>query len=102
MKFYLLSDNIDTQMGMRLAGIEGKVVHTPTEVSEALDEAMELPDVGIILMTELALKQCPEKVMEYKLNRPSPLLGEKPDKHAKANIADSIAKNLAEADDIKL
>ena len=27
MKFYLLSDNIDTQMGMRLAGIEGVVVH---------------------------------------------------------------------------
>ena len=27
MKFYLLSDNIDTQMGLRLAGIEGVVVH---------------------------------------------------------------------------
>ena len=27
MRFFLLSDNIDTQMGMRLAGIEGVVVH---------------------------------------------------------------------------
>ena len=27
MKFFLISDNIDTQMGMRLAGIEGVVVH---------------------------------------------------------------------------
>ena len=29
MKFYLISDNIDTQMGMRLAGIDGVVVHEP-------------------------------------------------------------------------
>ena len=32
MKFYLISDNIDTQMGMRLAGIDGVVVHEPDEV----------------------------------------------------------------------
>ncbi len=30
MKFYLISDNIDTQMGMRLAGIDGVVVHSLT------------------------------------------------------------------------
>ena len=27
MKFFLLSDNIDTQMGMRMACIQGVVVH---------------------------------------------------------------------------
>ena len=102
MKFYLLSDNIDTLMGMRLAGIEGKVVHTADEVSKALDEAMELENVGIVLMTELALKQCPEKVMDYKLNRATPLIVEIPDRHATANISDTISKYLAEAVGIKL
>ena len=29
MRFYLISDNVDTQVGMRLAGIEGVVVHEP-------------------------------------------------------------------------
>ena len=28
MKFYLISDNMDTLTGMRLAGIEGEVAHT--------------------------------------------------------------------------
>ena len=28
MKMYLISDNVDTQTGMRLAGVEGVVVHT--------------------------------------------------------------------------
>ena len=27
MKFYLISDNVDTEMGLRLVGIEGEVVH---------------------------------------------------------------------------
>lgn len=26
MKFYLISDNVDTEMGLRLVGIEGEVV----------------------------------------------------------------------------
>jgi V/A-type H+-transporting ATPase subunit F len=102
MKFYLLSDNIDTLMGMRLAGIEGKVVHGEKEVAQALDEAMELEDVGIVLMTEKALKECPEKVMDYKLNRAVPLIVEIPDRHATANISDTISKYLAEAVGIKL
>ena len=42
MKFFLISDNTDTQMGMRLAGIEGIVVSRPEEVTDAL-EKMGLP-----------------------------------------------------------
>ena len=42
MKFYLLSDNIDTQMGMRLAGIEGVVVHERHEVLEELERVMHM------------------------------------------------------------
>lgn len=102
MKFYLISDNIDTQMGMRLAGIEGTVVHTAEEIGAALDRAMEMPDVGIVLITELALKQCRQKVMDYKLSRPRPLIVEIPDRHATANISDTISKYLAEAVGIRL
>lgn len=35
MRFYVISDNVDTQVGMRLAGIEGVVVHEPDEVNKA-------------------------------------------------------------------
>ena len=40
MRFYLISDNNDTRLGMRLAGIEGVVVHEPDEVNRALSDAM--------------------------------------------------------------
>ena len=52
MKFYLISDNVDTLMGMHLAGINGVVVHEENEVKEALSRAMEMEDVAVILMTE--------------------------------------------------
>ena len=102
MKFYLISDNIDTQMGMRLSGIEGVVVHTSDEVSEALDKAMDMEDVGVILMTELAVKQCREKVYDYKLNRKSPLIVEIPDRHATSKISETISQYLEDAVGIKL
>ena len=32
MKMYLISDNIDTYTGMRLAGVEGVVIHERNEL----------------------------------------------------------------------
>ena len=44
MKFFLISDNVDTKMGMRFAGIDGVVVHTEQEVTRELTKAMERED----------------------------------------------------------
>ena len=52
MKMYLISDNVDTQTGMRLAGVEGVVVHTREELGEALEKALSDKEVGILLLTE--------------------------------------------------
>ena len=41
MKIYLVSDNVDTLVGMRLAGIEGCVVHEQGELKKAIDHALE-------------------------------------------------------------
>lgn len=52
MRFFLISDNTDTQTGMRLAGIEGVVAHTAEEVTNAFELALVQPDIGMILVTE--------------------------------------------------
>ncbi len=44
MKMYLISDNIDTKTGMRLAGIPGIVVHSKEEVEEAVNQAIRNPE----------------------------------------------------------
>lgn len=102
MRFYLISDNIDTQIGMRLAGIEGVVVHEPDETKEALLKACNLRDVGVVLVTEKLIKLIPETVYDIKLNRKSPLVVEIPDRHGTAKISETINRYVHEAVGISL
>ncbi len=102
MRFYLISDNVDTQMGMRLAGIDGVVVHEPAEVKNALMEAMDDKEVAVVLMTEKLVDLCSELVYDMKLNRRSPLIVEIPDRHATSNITENISKYIESAIGLKL
>ncbi len=102
MKFYLLSDNVDTEMGMRLAGIEGEVIHTEAEVRKSLSEVMKRTDVGVVLMTHKLVTLCPELVMDYKLNKRQPLIVEIPDRHGNGKTSDSITKYVRDAIGIKI
>ena len=52
MKMYLISDNKDTYTGMRLAGVEGVVVHRRQELKDALDAVFQDKEIGIVLLTE--------------------------------------------------
>ena len=102
MKMYLISDNIDTQIGMRLAGIEGSVVHEAQAVSDELKKACSNPDIGIVLLTEKLGKLIPAEIRELKLNSPIPLIVEIPDRHGSRDIVDSINKHVREAIGLKM
>ena len=52
MKMFLISDNVDTQTGMRLAGVEGVVVHEREELYDTLQKTLADKEIGIILLTE--------------------------------------------------
>lgn len=102
MKFYLLSDNIDTQMGMRLAGIEGVVVHERHEVLEELERVMHMEDIAIVLMTTKLIETCPEVISELKLKQKKTLIVEIPDRHGSAKIGETIDRYVSEAIGVKL
>ncbi len=102
MRFHLISDNIDTVVGLRLAGIEGVLVHEEAEVRKALSEAMELEDVAVILMTERLVKLCPDLVYDLKLHRQRPLIVEIPDRHGDGRAKDSITGYVRDAIGVKI
>ena len=102
MKFYLISDNVDTKMGMRFAGIPGVVVHEEDEVRRELTEAMEREDIAVILMTEKLVRLCPDLIYDLKLNRKKPLIVEIPDRHGNGRTKDSITKYVQDAIGVKL
>lgn len=102
MKMYLISDNIDTLTGMRLAGVEGIVVHERNELREALDNALNNKDIGILLLTEKFGREFPELIDHVKLNRKIPLIVEIPDRHGTGRKANFITSYVNEAIGLKL
>ena len=86
MKMYLISDNVDTLTGMRLAGVDGIVVHERDELKEAIEKAMSDP----------------EMIDEIKLERKMPLLIEIPDRHGTGRKKDFITSYVNEAIGLKL
>lgn len=101
MKFFLISDNADTQMGMRLAGIEGVVVHEAEEVEAAVREAVRNREIGILLITDKLGKLCPALLNERKRNHKRPLIVEIPDRHG-GDVGGALERYIGEALGIKL
>lgn len=99
---YLISDNIDTLTGMRLAGVEGIVVHERNELREALDNALSDKDIGILLLTEKFGREFPELIDHVKLERKIPLIVEIPDRHGTGRKANFITSYVNEAIGLKL
>ena len=81
MKMFLISDNVDTLTGMRLAGVEGCIVHERAELRKALEDAIANKENGIILLTEKFGREFPDIIDDVRLNRRLPLLIEIPDRH---------------------
>ena len=102
MKMYLISDNVDTYTGMRLAGVDGVVVHEKQELRDALETAMNDKSIGIILLTERFGREFPDLIDEIKLKRKMPLLIEIPDRHGTGRKKDFITSYVNEAIGLKL
>ncbi len=102
MKMYLISDNVDTLTGMRLAGVDGVVVHEREELRQALETALADKEVGIILLTEKFGREFPEIIDDVRLNHRMPLIIEIPDRHGTGRKADFITSYVNEAIGLKL
>ena len=102
MKMFLISDNVDTLTGMRLAGVEGCIVHERGELRKALEDAIANKENGIILLTEKFGREFPDIIDDVRLNRRLPLLIEIPDRHGTGRKPDFITSYVSEAIGIKL
>lgn len=102
MKFYVLSDNVDTLVGMRLVGIKGVVIHEQPKLIAKLTEVMKDKSIGIILITTKLVNMCPEIISELKLSQSETLIVEIPDRHGGSNIGESINRYVSQAIGIKM
>ena len=93
---YLISDNVDTYTGMRLAGVDGVVVHEREELYQALQDALQDKTVGIVLLTEKLGREFPDMIDQFRLER------KMPHRHGTGRSKDFITSYITEAIGLKL
>ncbi len=97
MRSFLISDNKDTWVGMKLAGIDGVIAHTRDEVLQAIKSAIKTEDIGILILTEKVLDQAKDEVLHLKLKARKPLIVEIPDRHGSSRPQDMIANYIRDS-----
>ena len=97
MKYFVITDSTDTQVGLRLAGIEGVVVR-----EEPLVRAAIQTDIAVLLITEKLAALCQDLIAPLKLTAQRPLVVEIPDRHSAGRAPDSITRYIREAIGVKL
>ena len=99
MKMFLISDNVDTYTGMRLAGVDGVVVHEREELRNALENVLSDKSVGIVAPHGEVRPGISRIEQPPVWNGKSPLLVEIPDRHepdARKDLSRPISGNRAQ------
>lgn len=102
MKMFLISDNVDTYTGMRLAGVEGVVVHEEDELKAEIERVVADSEIGIVLLTEKFGRDFPDVINNIRLERRSPLFVEIPDRHGTGRSKNFITDYVNQAIGLKL
>ena len=102
MRFELISDNTDTLVGMRLAGIPGTMAKTEEEIKRALKKSIDDEDVAIILITEKLAEMCKYLIYELKNSDIKTLIVEIPDSKSTKRKKDAITQYIRDAVGIKI
>lgn len=102
MRGFLISDNHDTQVLLKLAGISGVVAHGREECLKAFRSALDMKDLGLLLVTELVAASIPDEVNQVRESLSLPLLVEIPDRHGTRRGDDFLTRYIHETIGVKV
>lgn len=102
MKFYLICDDPDTLTGFRLAGVEGVIVRDKDSAEKALNNALLMEDVAVLLISENVADMNRQRVDEMRVDVLRPLIAVIPGPDSKGGSHDSIKRLITETIGVKL
>ncbi len=102
MKFYLICDDPDTLTGFRLAGVEGEVVHDRDSAEKAMNNALLMEDVAVLLISENVADMDRQRVDEMRVDVLRPIISVIPGPDSKGGLHDSVKRLITETIGVKL
>lgn len=97
MKSFLISDNRDTWVGLRLVGIDGVIVKDRENALKELKTAVKNQDIGILILTERIVDMVRDEYLEYKMQSSTPLFVEIPDRHGSIREYNAIKNYIRDS-----
>lgn len=74
MKMFCISDSLEPALGLKLAGVESSVLNDKTKIDKKIEEILENPEIGILVVTDNVYKISIEKMEDIKKHRRLPLI----------------------------
>lgn len=99
MKSLLISMDQDSIIGMRLAGIRGEIITEKEAILDRIYEALDDPEIGIIMLSKDIMKQAESEIMDLKLKSKETLIVQIPD--LGDVVEDRITKYVRESIGVK-
>lgn len=101
MKVWVIGHS-EAVLGFALAGLAGRVAQTEAEANAALDEALRMPDTGIVLVTKDIARLIQARMEQLKLHSTLPLIVEIPSPEGAPAGEPSLGELVLRAIGIKL
>lgn len=97
MKSYVISENRDSYLGMKLVGIDGAYLRTQDEIEAAFKQALKDKEIGIIFLSEQASLMIEALVLEAKKKYFVPLITVIPDRYGYQREEGLITRYIKES-----
>jgi V/A-type H+-transporting ATPase subunit F len=101
MKYYIIGDE-DAVLGFGMVGVKGEAVSNPEEAERAFNTALNISDIGIIIITEKSAESIRSLVNQYIFSNSFPLIVEIPDRTGPRPGRPGLREMVNEAIGIKL
>ena len=96
MRFFLICDNDDVAVGMRLAGVESFKTNDSGEVARLLGELSRDENTGIILINHSLGVKCAGIITDFRKKNTVPVIVEIPDADSDSSVS-SVSDYVREA-----
>lgn len=74
MIIYSILDDIDSAVGLKLAGISSIVLNEKEKIDNKIDEVLKQENIGILVVSKQVYEQSKQKIDEIKEKRKTPLV----------------------------
>ena len=74
MKIYCISDSLETALGFKLCGVESSVLNEKDKIDKTIEDIIENPEIGVLVVTQNIYDISKEKLDNIKLYKRIPLI----------------------------